>query len=247
MIGIYMCENKLNHKKYIGQSTNIERRRREHLCWPSPYSRFDNELKAIGEKGFNFSILEECSADQLDEREAYWINYYDSKNNGYNLTLGGQNYRGEANPGSKLTTAEVQQIIILLEEHQLNNSEIAKLFNVHRNTIDEINRCIGWTHLHNYKKNIRQENLDQLERPHSSNAGENNPTAIITETIALNIINEIVTTNKSLAQIARNFHIKDNIVYDINRCRTWKYLHNYQKNIRKEVKEVVLQNEGNGQ
>lgn len=49
MIGIYMYENKRNHKKYVGQSTNIERRKREHLCWPSPHSRFDMELKAIGE------------------------------------------------------------------------------------------------------------------------------------------------------------------------------------------------------
>lgn len=89
MIGIYMYENKLNHKKYIGQSTNIERRKWEHLKWPSRYSRFDNELQVIGEKGFDFSILEECSVDQLDEREKYWIKYYNSQQEGYNLTGGG--------------------------------------------------------------------------------------------------------------------------------------------------------------
>ena len=48
MIGIYMFENKKTHKKYIGQSTNIERRKEEHLMWPSKHSYFDNELKKIG-------------------------------------------------------------------------------------------------------------------------------------------------------------------------------------------------------
>ena len=27
-----------------------------------------------------------------------------------------------------------------------------------------------------------------------------------------------------------------NILYDINRCRTWTYLHSYKKNIRSEYK-----------
>lgn len=41
MIGIYMYENIVNHKKYIGQSANIERRRKEHINEPSKYSHFD--------------------------------------------------------------------------------------------------------------------------------------------------------------------------------------------------------------
>lgn len=181
MIGIYMYENKLNHKKYIGQSTNIERRKREHLCWPSPYSRFDMELKAIGEKEFLFSILEECTVDKLDDREKYWIEFYNTIADGYNLIPGGQSYRGEENPAAKLTEDEVRQIVILLEEHKLNNGQIAQLFRVHRNTIDDINRCKTWCHVHDYKNNIRNANLAKEENPHSAFAGENNPICKIKE------------------------------------------------------------------
>lgn len=234
MIGIYMYENKINHKKYIGQSTNIARRCEEHIMWPSSYSRFDNELKIIGVSNFTFSILEECDVDQLDEREVYWINYYNSYNNGYNLTLGGQSYRGQYNLRAKLCDNDVQQIIILLEEHKLNNNEIAKLFSVSRNTIDGINRCLNWTHLHHYKKNIRQENLNKLDNPHSSHCGENNPISKITEQEALNIITLLEQDKRSMAQLARDLSISINIIEDINRCKTWKYLHNYKKNIRKE-------------
>ena len=232
-----MYENIQNHKKYIGQSTNIMRRKEEHLKWPSPYSKFDNELRKIGEQQFNFIILEQCSADQLDEREQYWINYYDSIKNGYNLTGGGQNYRGEANPAAKLTNQDVQQIIILLEEHQLNNNQIGKLFNVHYNTIDLINRCQTWTHLHNYKKNIRNENLikDNISAPFLS--GETNSNAKITEEQAKHVIHLLESDQRSLAAISRDENISLNILYDINRCKTWKYLHSYKKNIRREYRE----------
>ena len=237
MIGIYMYTNKKNNKKYIGQSTNIERRRREHLCWPSPYSRFDMELRAIGEDQFDFVILEQCSVELLDEREKYWISFYDTINSGYNLIPGGQSYRGEENPGARLTEDEVRQIIILLEEHKLNNREIAEKFSVCQNTIDGINRCKTWCHLHNYKTNIRNTNLAKEEIPHSAWAGENNATAKITEELALKIINLLEIDNRSLAQLSRDLGISLNIIYDINRCRTWKYLHNYNKNIRNEYRK----------
>lgn len=239
MIGIYMYENKQNHKKYIGQSTNIERRKKEHLLNPSPYSYFDKELKKIGENNFNFYILEECKPEELDQKEIYWIDYYDSYNSGYNLCKGGQSYRGISNPLSKLTDKEVLQIIQLLEQHKLSNKEIGKLFSVSQNTIDGINRCQYWTHLHNYTTNIRQENLNKEKYPHSAFAGENNVTSIITEEQALFIIDLLEKDKRSIAQLSRDYSISLNILYDINRCKTWKYLHKYKTNIRNEYKGVI--------
>lgn len=230
MTGIYMYENKRNHKKYIGQSTNIERRKREHLKWPSRYSRFDTELQAIGEDQFIFSILEECEVQQLDERETYWIKFYDSVNTGYNLTYGGQSYRGESNPGAKLSDDDVRAIIDKLRDTNESIQDLAKEYNVHYNTISDINRCITWTHLHDYRSNIRLSHQGSLHR------GELNSSAIITTEIAKNIIELIINSNQSLAAIARQFNIKDSMVYDINRCRTWKHLHHYQRNVRQESK-----------
>ena len=236
MVGIYMYINKENNKKYIGQSVNIERRRKEHLKWPSKHSKFDNYLSKLGEQAFDFIVLEECDAEKLDEREKFWIEYYDSINNGYNLIDGGQSYRGEENLRSKLNDKQVLEIIKLLEEHTLNNKQISELYNVSNGTIDRINRCLNWTHLHNYTTNIRQENLNKLEKPHSSLSGENCPTAKINSEMAQQIIQAIASsTFKSLAQVSRDFNVSIDIVSDINRCRTWKHLHNYSKNIRNEA------------
>ena len=40
-------------------------------------------------KNFIFEVLELCELEQLNERERYWIKHYNTYEQGYNLTLGG--------------------------------------------------------------------------------------------------------------------------------------------------------------
>lgn len=91
MIGIYRISNRINNKHYIGQSLNIENRWKEHI---NNISIKDNSiyraLRKYGIDNFEFKIIEECTEDMLNERERYWIEYYDSYNNGYNMTKGGE-------------------------------------------------------------------------------------------------------------------------------------------------------------
>lgn len=240
MIGIYMFENKNNHKKYIGQSININKRKWEHIYAPSPYSQFDDVLRQEGINNFDFSIIESCSADELNEKEKYWISYYDTIQNGYNLIEGGNCYYGENNIQAKLTNQQVLEIINLLLNTNLSYKDIANKYNVCYNTIDLINRCKIWCHLHNFTSNIRQSSLNNKEKPHGTNAGEYNSSSKISEKQAIEIINLLKYDERSLAQLARDLNISLNILYDINRCRTWKYLHNYKKNIRNEAKKEVV-------
>ena len=93
--GIYKIENLINHKCYIGQSIHINRRWYEHRSAMrsdfnyAKQSYLYNAVKKYGENNFSFEIIEECSLEMLNYREIYWIAYYDSYNNGYNLTPGG--------------------------------------------------------------------------------------------------------------------------------------------------------------
>ena len=91
MIGIYKFTNKLNGKIYIGQSVDIEHRRKEHLRYKDG-GYFHRSLMKYGNDNFDFEILEECDIMQLNERERYWISYYNSNNRdkGYNCTEGGE-------------------------------------------------------------------------------------------------------------------------------------------------------------
>ena len=47
------------------------------------------------ENNFKFMILERCSRDKLNDREVYWIAYYDSYYHGYNQTKGGDGCLGK--------------------------------------------------------------------------------------------------------------------------------------------------------
>lgn len=90
MTGIYKITNTINNKIYIGQSVRIKDRWNEH-CNPSPnkHSIISQAIKKYGKENFTFEVIEECSQDQLDEREVFWIKYYNSFEDGYNLTRGG--------------------------------------------------------------------------------------------------------------------------------------------------------------
>lgn len=97
--GIYKITNLINGKIYIGKSLNIKARIQAHKSYyktnaPSKNNKYwHNKLytamREFGIDNFSFEVIEECKSEELDQKEIYWINYYDSYNNGYNMTLGG--------------------------------------------------------------------------------------------------------------------------------------------------------------
>jgi len=95
--GIYKFTNKLSEKVYIGKSVDINRRIKGHLkeSKNNPTTPFHKALNKYGLNGFDFEILIECSPDDLNYWEQYYINYYKSNiyiygdKYGYNCTKGG--------------------------------------------------------------------------------------------------------------------------------------------------------------
>ena len=86
--GIYGLQNKLSPDKwYVGQSLDILSR------WDIAYKRMYckkqpkiyNALKKYGYENFEKVVLEECDESVLTEREDFWMKYYNSIENGYNI------------------------------------------------------------------------------------------------------------------------------------------------------------------
>ena len=88
--GIYKITNKILEKSYIGKSIHIEDRWKEHI-WGKGSSLLHKDFLQYGVENFSFEILEVCNQIDLTEREKYWIAYYDTYHNGYNLNDGGDN------------------------------------------------------------------------------------------------------------------------------------------------------------
>lgn len=140
MVGIYKITNKNNNKIYIGQSINIEERWKKHIYSPSN-SLIHQAIVKYGVQSFAFEILEECASEQLNEREKYWIAYYNSVIPfGYNKTEGGDSANLDENTRyQKLDSEKVDQIILLLKNSTLTEREIANIFNVSEDFISYIN------------------------------------------------------------------------------------------------------------
>ena len=143
MVGIYKITNLINGKIYIGQSINIQQRWKAHRARPfykegeqyqTPLYR---AIRKYGLQNFSFEVIEECFENQLNEKEQYYIEYYDTTNQdkGYNLTKGGQ----AGSVDVILDDLQVKEIYDLLINSNFTETEIANKYNVSQRYISGIN------------------------------------------------------------------------------------------------------------
>lgn len=102
---IYLCEHIGHNKYYVGQTTQgLEKRKKQHIRDSesedkSKYDlKFHKAIKEFGSENFKWSILVEISSESsdalsesLNELEWFYIKKYNSFQNGYNMTRGGDN------------------------------------------------------------------------------------------------------------------------------------------------------------
>ena len=91
--GIYRITNMETKQCYIGQAKNIKERWREHMkCGLGIDTPAGNKLyKAMLDYGldvFTFELIEECSSDNLNEKERFFIDLYQSYDFGMNSNRG---------------------------------------------------------------------------------------------------------------------------------------------------------------
>lgn len=168
MIGIYKITNQINGKCYIGQSINIKQRWKAHRTRAFNSDEIDKPfyraIRKYGLQNFNFEVIEECKKEELNEREKYWIAYYNSndKNFGYNLTIGGDS---SSDASKMLLEGQVQEIRRLLLDN-VPQEKIAKKFNVSQAVISYINNGKEYYHKE-WDYPIRKE--FKYERKHEQN------------------------------------------------------------------------------
>lgn len=167
--GIYKITNLLNGHCYIGQSVNIYRRYHSHHKVEYKNEKVSHyplylAFSKYGLENFKIEVLELCESSLLNEKEKYWISYFDSFKNGYNATEGGQSWseniysqetklkrlqtleknkslQGENHPRAKLSNEEV----ILIRSRYQNGESVSDIYKDYceiYNSIDVFRRIV---------------------------------------------------------------------------------------------------------
>ncbi len=119
MYSIYQAINKVNNKSYIGFDSKWPRRRRIHK-WLALTKKvntyFHKAIRKYGWNNFEWKILFQSSnlEETLNIQENFFIEKYNSYNQGYNLTKGGEGTLGHShipwNKGKTHTTETRKKI-----------------------------------------------------------------------------------------------------------------------------------------
>lgn len=197
MIGIYSFTNLMNNKKYIGQSTNLEKRRKEHLYGylniksNSYNSLFYRAIRKYGIENFKYEIIFSSNilnSNSLNFLETYFIKKYNSYENGYNMNIGGRFTSGN----KTLTEQKVKEIQFKILSTKESFTSIAKQYGVTVSSITHINNGNTWTQVSSYNYPLR-------DNCYQNNMGTNNPNAKLSDEIVVKLRNSF--TSLSLTEL----------------------------------------------
>ena len=228
MIGIYKIHNLINNKIYIGQSKDILSRFKQHQA---DYKKEKQSTKLLykamrkyGVENFTFEIVEECSIEELDEKEAYYIELYNTfafkeGSNGYNMNLGGEGNRGciytqefkdkmskikkdfyKNNKHPRLGTTLSEEIKMKISK---SNSGEKSAWYGKKHTKEEIEKISQG----NKGKIMSEEAREKMRKNHADVSGGNNPRArkVVCEGVIFNSIKECAEFYKKSPSTFKNW------------------------------------------
>lgn len=133
---IYIIRNTINDKVYIGQTTmTVIERFKNHLkpsvCKQRSTYKLYNAMNKYGKENFYVETLESnIPVDELDNKEIYYIEQFDSLDNGYNTVMGG-------NARRIYKWDDINEIISLFQQG-IKAEDIAEKYKVCKETIFRI-------------------------------------------------------------------------------------------------------------
>lgn len=129
---IYKVENKVNNKKYIGLTRkSLEERKESHLrkVRNGSNTHFHNAIRKYGIDNFIWEVVNDTVDDigELGKLEVEYISKYDSYNNGYNLTTGGESaYSHSDETKKKLRQINLGKVLSEETKEKIRQGNIGK-------------------------------------------------------------------------------------------------------------------------
>lgn len=234
MIGIYKITNKINGKIYVGQSNNIKRRFWEHQNRGTA-SRIpvDAAIEKYGSENFQYDIIEECPVEKLNERETYWIKHFNSIENGYNLSEGGDQQSIGSNNGRAILTEEDVKIIRIAYNNHEHRKDVYEQFKnkIAFSTFSRVWDGTSWQHI--MPEVLTEENKRYYAKEATN--GEKSTKAKFSNEEVLNMRTRYVSENARSIYNDYKDRCSYNTIQQILWGRTYKNLPVYKKKEKKWI------------
>jgi len=153
---IYKATNKINGKIYIGQTVQpLNKRIIEHLCHAllkKDNSYFHNAIRKYGKENFIWEIVAECNLlEELNRAEVKTIEKYNTFENGYNLTRGGEGsigFKPSNETKRKMSGSHMGKTLSEEARRKISESQIGeKNYNFGRCPTEETKRKMSESHI----------------------------------------------------------------------------------------------------
>lgn len=222
MFYIYIIQNLLSNKIYVGKAADPQDRWKRHVIfaeggkekYPEHFQYIHASMAKYGKDKFTFQIIEEFENEaECFDAEEFWIRFFRSwdKSYGYNLTTGGEGTSG------KIVSEQTKDKIRIKATGRLHSEET-------RNKISEAGKLR--TNSPETRKRISDSNKGRKITPEQTLAnslrqrGELSPTASFTN-IQVAEIRELLQT-KTVKELAQRYNVSVSTISHIKNNRTYK-------------------------
>ena len=175
---IYKITNIQNNKTYIGQTIRpIEQRFHRHLNDALNGildTHFARAIRKYGKENFQIEIIDTAqNQNELNEKERYWIQYYNSVEEGYNETdaiskCGGNTYQSKTEEEMEVIKEKIRQTKIGAKNPKARK---VKRINIEINEIDifdTVISCAKACGIKNGKTSITTRLNGQIKSPYKN-------------------------------------------------------------------------------